>query len=336
MNYQQRIYKAYQVLPAYSYLSGVSDKNIISLANLLTGHPPQSQSVCCGESGLNADQTPLQLCITSTANDIQCRLIADPCSDEPVPELRYNRARKVLADVLGQTNSNENTALIEALLKHFSPHDSATASKFNRGVFWIAASAEKSGIAIYTDSSPNEIGSGWDKAQSYIDELQLGGTAAFNTIERIREYCWLSSIGIEGSKPENSRIKLYARMYKILPNGIIGELFEPMNELIRSGCLASIMGKECLSFEDVLFNFGFNVNSGEIEDMKIDLSGSALRIDSVQLEKTVSQCCEEMGLRNVPIKELFDRFNLAPSFIGVAITARGKKRLNVYLKGGSV
>lgn len=332
--YQHRINKSYQLLPAYSYLSGTPLKKIRQLADALVDKPTKLSVDVCGESGLNADQSPLQLCITATPEKIQCRLIADPSTDEPVPEQRYTRSQQALEQVIHNAKSYENASIISALLTNFGPQNGAPANLFTRGVFWLGASAEQPGLAIYTDTSMHDVNIAWDKAESYICSLSSG--AALKTIRSVREYCWLSSIGIEGSTPDNSRIKLYARMHTLLPSGLIGNLFPPVNELTRSGCFSAIIGEKGLTCEDILFNFGFHMASGELEDIKVDISGSSLQMGGGELANVVDQICHKLELRAIPIKALFDRFNIATSFVGVAITAHGKKRLNVYLKGGSL
>lgn len=335
MNYQQRIKKAYQLLPAYSFLTGAPIEHVLEFANLLTVHESELLGERCGESGLNADQTPMQLCITSSVGEIQCRLIADPCSHESIPAQRYRRALQAMPSVHERTGTQANAALVASMLTHFSPSDPPFVDLFTRGVFWVGASLEKDGIAIYTDTSPHTIDSAWDHARQFIHDACTDGLPAASVIERLRAYCWLSSIGIEGSSPENSRIKLYARMYQMMPEGTVGNLFPPVNALIESGALSALVGDRGLSFEDVLFNFGFHATSGKLEDLKIDISGSALALDAAQLEKTVAHCCEALRLQPINVEALLSRFNLAPSFLGIAINTSGKKRLNIYLKAGT-
>ena len=334
MEYQRRIDQSYQILPAYSYLTGTPLEEIRDLADALVDKPKNPAGKACGKSGLNADQSPLQLCISSSKNKIQCRLIADPASDESAPEWRYARSRLALTQILTRTGSHDNAATISTLLKNFGPGPAVPADLFGCGVFWLGASVEHPGLAIYTDTSVHETDVAWDHALRCIDELSPDTAAPFNTIEHIRAHCWLSSIGIEGSTPDNSRIKLYARMHTLLPGGILGELFPALHHLTRSGCFSAIMGQKGLSYDDVLLNFGFHLASGKVEDIKVDISASALQMDGPELAVTVDRCCDELGLRAVPVSALFERYNLAPSFIGAAITADGQTRLNVYLKGG--
>nr|WP_315468814.1 hypothetical protein [uncultured Undibacterium sp.] len=335
MNYQQRVDRAQQLLPAYSFLTGAPIEDVATFADQLIGVPVIAPLEACGDSGLNADQSPLQLCITSTAKDIHCRFISDPCSYEAIPRQRYRQALQLLPQVLSSTSSSENASLVGKLLDHFVSQDSKDLESFTRGVFWLGASLEKQGVALYVDTSVNDIAVGWDVAHEFFVSQNLGSSAAIQAIQTIRDYCWLSSIGIEGSNPENSRIKMYARMNALMPNNMIGTLFPPVNALIQSGCLAAIMGDQGATYDDILFNFGFSASTGDFEDMKIDIASAPLGMDMHQLSEVSARVCDMLGLQSIPIDALSERYNLAPSFIGVAVSARGQKRLNVYLKCGT-
>ena len=54
MNYQQRIDRAQQLLPAYSFLTGAPIEEVATFADQLIGVPAIALSEACGDSGLNA------------------------------------------------------------------------------------------------------------------------------------------------------------------------------------------------------------------------------------------------------------------------------------------
>ncbi len=334
--YEYRISKSYQLLSPYSYLTGIPLYNLSNLADRLVDRPPRNEGGVCGESGLNADHSPLQLCITTKAKKIQCRLIADPATDEAILERRYLRAQEALTKLIPLTRSDGNATLIASLLENFGPQNNIPVSLFRYGVFWLGASAETPGLAVYIDTSIHSIDSAWEKADNFIECIFSNIYRSTAVLQNIREYCWLSSIGIEGSTPDNSRLKLYIRMHTQLPEGIIGNVFPPLSDLGRSGCFAAIMGEKGLSFEDILFCFGFHLVTGELIDIKIDISGSELQMSGDNLAQSVNYCCQSLGLHPIPINNIFDRFNIAVSFIGIGINANRQKRLNIYLKGGSL
>jgi hypothetical protein len=333
LNFSRRLCPALQILSAYSYLTGYGHEQVRSFVEMLLDLPNVSLEDTLGSSGLNSDQSPLQLCITLTSDDPRYRLISDPSSDEVNLQRRYVRAKNSLRDTLQLTQSIEMRPLVEKLLSFIGPQNEHHIESFTYGVFWLGASINSRGTAVYVDASvyPNE--EAWERAEGYLSSVLSLPEKATVLFEKVRPFFRLSSVGIEGVSTKKSRLKLYVRAATNLPDGLIGNLFPPIDELGRSGCFHLIMGDRGLFPDEILFNIGINPSSSEIEDLKIDISGNALGLSSEETDRIVKQCCQALCLKGIELYDLMRDHSLAISFLGIGIDMNGNKRLNIYLKG---
>ena len=230
-----RLKRAMQLTQAYAHVDNVLLEEVDSLVEELLDLPNVVHDDKQGCSGLNADQAPLQLCITLSRNAHKCKIIADPASDDPNYFNRYGRAKNALWKTVFRSNATGLRTMIEDMLSIFGPKDEIEIKNFTYGVFWLAASVSEKGMAMYIDTSVSEIDSAWDKAIEWFAE-RLRNTAAIQVIEAFRPYSWLSSVGIEGYDMTKSKLKLYIRALKSFPEGFLGNLFPPVALLGTSKC----------------------------------------------------------------------------------------------------
>lgn len=328
-----RLSRALQILPAYAYLENIPDEKVQFLAKTLLDLSVATFNSFPGCSGLNADQAPMQLCITLAPGGTKSRLIADPASDEAVHMHRYRRAKHALWKTMELTRTQGIGVVVEDLLTVFGPLNSSQLESFRHGVFWLAASVDTAGIAVYLDTSVYSIDTAWEKTEKWFTSIVERPSSVASMIATIRPYCWLSSVGIEGHDRDRSRLKLYLHNYKAVPAGLLGRLFPPLSILGTSKCFHLLMGDHGLSPEDIFYNIGVHTVSGEIIDTKIDISGAALKLGPEQAEQAIGSCCEALSLPKVSLDALMKDYNLAVSFVGVGVNRNGEPRLNIYLKG---
>ena len=327
-----RLKRAMQLTQAYAHVDNISLEEVEALVAELLDLPNVLHDNKQGCSGLNADQAPLQLCITLRKDAHKCRFIADPASDDPNYFNRYGRAKNVLWKTVFRSNASGLKTMIEDMLSIFGPKDEIEIKNFTYGVFWLAASVSEKGIAMYIDTSGNEIDPAWDKAIEWFSE-KLRNTAAIKVVEAFRPYSWLSSVGIEGYDMTKSKLKLYIKALKIFPEGFLGNLFPQVSLLGTSKCFQILLRDIGLSHESIFYNIGIHPENGRIIDMKLDISENHLLFKQKEAEEAIYNCSQALGLQYVPINSLMNEYNLAISFIGIGVNYKGEPRLNIYLKG---
>jgi len=334
--FSERIVKAFQLLPAYAHLTGIPDNKVQSFAETLLDLSNVSGDGSLGISSLNGDQAPMQLCIKSASDGISFRLIADPASDDSVHNRRYLRAKSALINTLELTQTCGLRPIAEELLAIFGPHNPQHADKFTHGVFWLAASVDAPGAAIYVDTSVYSDEEVWSRIlQWFSSYTPEGSEKAICSIDTFRPYCRISSVGIEGLDRDRTRVKFYMRIFKDMPDSLLGNLFPPISELGKSGCFRVIMEDTGLSPGDVLFNIGIHAKNGELVNAKIDISGSSLGMGSDKADQIVNDCCKALNLPGISLSRLMKDYNLEISFLSVGSNLDMEKNINVYLKGGS-
>lgn len=334
--FSERIVRASKILPAYTHLTGVPINKVQSFAETLLDLSNVSGDESLGISSLNGDQAPMQLCIKSASDGLSFRLIADPASDDAVPGRRYLRAKSALTNTLELTQTTGLRPIADELLAIFGPCNPQYADKFTHGVFWLAASVSVPGVAIYVDTSVYSDEEVWNGIQQWFSSSTPEiSEKAINSINTFRPFCRISSIGIEGSDQDRTRLKFYMRIFKDMPNSLLGNLFPPISELGKSGCFRVIMEENGLSPGDVLFNIGIHAKSGELVNAKIDISGSALGMGQDKTDQVVNECCKVLDLPGISLSRLMKDYNLEISFLSVGIDVNMEKNINIYLKGGS-
>lgn len=332
--FSERLARAFQLLPAYAHLTGVSINEVQTFAETLMDLSDVSGDGLPGLSGLNGDQAPMQLCIKLASDGARFRLIADPASDDAVLGRRYLRARNALQSTLDLTGTHGLRPIADDLLVAFGPQNLQHLEKFTCGVFWLAASIGVPGAAIYADTSVYSVEEAWDRTQQWFSTSLARSEKAVYAVDNFRHYCWLSSIGIEGLDRDRCRVKLYMRAFKDMPNGLLGNIFPPISELGKSGCFRFVMRDAGISPNDVLFNVGIHAASGEIVNSKIDISGSALGLGPDETDQVVDECCRALNVPGIPLGSLMEDYNLLISFLSVGIDIKRNKNINIYLKGG--
>lgn len=298
----------------------------------LLGHPDSTAQPPWGGSGLNADATPLQLCLSLRADGVSVRLVADPCSEVAEPALRYARAQASLRSTLELAGSQELAPVAQRLLEYWGPSQEVPVDAFSLGVFWLAAATTGPGVAVYMDTSAHAASGNWERARRWLSAELGEGREACRLLSLLSGSAWASSAGIEGSRLANVRLKVYARFHPGFTGGDLGPHLPFAASPGVHEALAAIMGCRGVSHDGLLLGLGFRRSTGVLADAKLDVSGAELGLEPAALGEAVDRCCHSLGLRPLPLTSLMLRNRLTASFIGIGTTTEQVHRLNVYLK----
>jgi hypothetical protein len=327
-----RVRRAYRLVSAYAWAIGSSEKRICDFADLLLDLHNAELAGAGGPSSLNGDGAPLQLCITLTTDRPKFRLIADPASDAVALMDRHARAKTTLASVLRLTGTIEMTEPVACLLERIGPKDALQGESFTHGLFWIGASVDSPGVAVYMDTSMHTQEEGWSKVDAWLPLSEATpGTRCIP--ETVRSCCKISSAGVEGTGSDRYRQKLYIQAIREMPQGLMSSLVPQLDAFARAGCFRMVMGQSSLQLDDIMFNVGMDPVSGGVVDSKIDIWVAGLGISRAALTEAIKQCCSGLGLREIALSKMIRLFDLDYSFLGFGVDKKGRKRLNIYLKG---
>jgi hypothetical protein len=332
-SYQSQIERAYRTVAAYAWGTGLEIKQAKNLADIMLDLEHSNLNGCRGVSGLNSDGAPLQLCVTLTDKDPKFRLIADPASDAAVIATRIHRSKMALHRVLTRTETHTMAQPIFDLLSLLEPSDRQERDRFSHGLFWIGASADAPGVAVYADTSTRSQEEGWALVDRWIFTTTLGMRKGQKRMDALRSCCKVSSLGIEGVDSTHYRCKIYAYPTGELPTGIMGRVVPHLDSFASSSCFQTIMRDASLEPDDILLNIGMDPLLQSVVDAKIDIRVSELGHSANLLSISVEECCHTLGLVSFPFSKMARHFDLAYSFVGFGADKNGRKRMNVYLKG---
>jgi hypothetical protein len=282
-----------------------------------------------GHSRLNNDGTPLQLCLTATASSALLRLIGDPAA-HLAPEARLRVSREALRAALMERGAQSLVPPVERSLRLLIPSAPEARARYPDGFIWIAVAPDRPEVGFYVEAAPLGHQQGWERAQCWLEELLPCSEAARRTVAVLRETAIVSSMGLEGSRPEDCRAKVYFRFARPTPLGELAPDLFAAEEMRR--CLRIAMGEHGVGLDGLVASVGFRVASGEVADVKIDLCGHCLPYDNEEWLARIEGCRSEMSVHALPVREALGTGDCEVAFFGVGLTARREPRLNVYLK----
>jgi len=322
------------LLAVTAQVSGVSLASVTALSQTLLAIPPDGQGQRGGRSGLNSDGSPLQLCLTATANHCYSRLLGDPSFVLADPKARFEASRLALTEIWDLTASRSLAALCDRTLNCYLPKDVAEFARFSSGVLWLGAGINTPGCAMYVDARGKEgIQAAWDWAERWLTAILPDATEAKRAIAALRDCAYLQSIGIEGSNLENVRAKLYWRFSRPTRLDRLGiELFQNQD---LATFLTLVIGDNILQLTGIVPSLGLVIATGKMVDVKVDVCGHCLAYRPDQWISVVNHCTQQYGLVTFAIAEALAQNRSAVSYLGMGCDTQGKLRLNLYLKAAT-
>ena len=305
---------------------------IAELSNLLLALPsPNEDSLSGGRSGLNADGTPLQFCISSRKEGWTGRLIADPASTCLNVEDRYLKSLEAVELLFERNESAELKPLFEEMVKFHLPENKSV-ENYPDGVFWLGSPIRGAGVAVYLDGrrGGNEVA--WNRLRDWLRMLMPGVKGLDEWIDAALQVGDIMSIGFEGSNLKNVRAKIYWRLREaVLLDSLNCDILKHREFKIF---LEELAGDKELLLSGMVFSLGFHISSGQFFDVKIDLCGckNCLNYSATEWIDKFNHFEEKYNVAPFPVDREMLEYNSAVSYFGFGMDIKQEKRLNLYLK----
>lgn len=281
-----------------------------------------------GHSVLNANGSPVELCITATADGLRVRGIGDPAFHRSSPAERYESSRQILESLPELRRSGELHALCARTIACNVPPD--LLADYRNGVMWLASAVGGEGMALYVDAHPPGRAVAWARARQWLASILGNPAEMLAAAETLSRHAGLCSIGLEAASPADARAKLHVRLAHTARFEDLGvELLR--DERVRAFVLRAAGPRE-FPLSGVVIGVGASVRSGAIRDAKIDLAGTYLELSPSAWTALAEWCADTFGIREVPMASLLADGRLDVAFIGLGLDTGGAYRLNVYLK----
>lgn len=321
--------RLYSVLQVAAESSQVGLTSVEELSRTLLAMPFNATEKRGGQSGLNDDGSPLQVCLTSTAQGVHSRLLGDPAYVFGDPYVRYRASRSTLDTVLALTDSMPIQPLCDRTLDFYVPKHAAEFSRFESGVLWLGAGIQSPGCAMYVDArQADDSDAAWTVAQAWLSQILPQACDATATIKALRPIGQLLSIGLEGVNLSNVRAKLYWRFVRPVRLDQID--LDLLHDPVLTSFLIRVIGDRTLHLSGLVPSVGFRVATGELFDTKIDVCGHCLAYDAATWIDLINACTEAYELAALPVARALSKSQV--SYLGLGRDCRQNTRLNLYLK----
>ncbi|HYR26868.1 MAG TPA: hypothetical protein VEU30_00295 [Thermoanaerobaculia bacterium] len=281
-----------------------------------------------GHSVLNANGSPMELCITSTAKDLRVRCIGDPAFHFGNAFARYQSSRRVLASLPAVRRSGELESLCSRVIDLNVSSD--TLDAYEDGVMWLAAGVGDEGMAVYLDAYPPGREVAWSRARQWLSAMLGDPAEMLAAVDVLSLHATLCSIGMEAATPRDARAKLHVRYERLAHFDQLG-LPLLQDRGIREFVVRAVQERE-LPLSGVVIGVGASMVTGALRDVKVDLAGSYLNYPAEQWQELTDWCAEEIGVHAIPLGALLTECAVDVAYIGLGVDRAGAHRLNVYLK----
>lgn len=314
-------------LAAAAALCGASAAEArVTLRHLLSedGILPREQ----GRSVLNANGSPMEVCVTASAHALRVRGIGDPAFQFLHPGLRYEQSLRVLDALPALRRNAELAALCTRVIDLNIAHDCV--ADYTDGVMWLAAGIGSDGMAVYLDAYPPGPAVAWTRARQWLHAMLGDPAEMLAAIDALSQYAQLCSIGLEAASLADARAKIHVRLQRSAPLASLG-----IPLLCDEGIGAFLQraaGERELPFDGVVLGAGASVVTGAMRDAKIDLAGSYLHLSPQSWVELTDWCADTFSLQRIPMDALLANGRVSVAYIGLGVDAKGNHRLNVYLK----
>ena len=306
---------------------------VLQLRDQLLALPEDDRCRPGGRSGLNADGTPLQYCISTSADGWNGRFISDPaCIVGSSPE-RYRQSYDALQGLYPVTGTMDIRPICEDMLQfHLRGTEETFDTDYPDGVLWLGASPDATGLAVYMDGRRGGHQQSWSRLLSWLDHLMPANVEVRDFIEKTRPHASIMSLGLEGSTMENLRTKIYFRLLHPCSLQDLGVPLLQCKEL--STFCNDVVGNRQIKLSGLVFNIGFHIASGKMYDAKIDICAcdNCVNLDAGAWRQLLNDGTKKYSLTPFPIDDDTLATHCNVSYYGMGVTRQGDVRLNLYLK----
>lgn len=178
------------------------------------------------------------------------------------------------------------------------------------------------GAAVYV--SPTNR-SRWEMANRWVATATPSPQAAVALIDALSPWCHLVGVGLEGTVADNLRLKVYWRTSGFTS---LSEFGLPLLLDARMTAFVDQVMAGRAHTEPLTFSAAFDTRTGELRDVKVDVSWH---------DRGADLACEVIGtsVENASsVRRLARdacRHQMTVACIGMGVEARGSHRVNVYL-----
>lgn len=313
-------------------LSLASAKQVLQLRDELLALPNETHWTLGGKSGLNSDGSPLQYCISSSNKALNGRFISDPSCIIGSPKERYQYSYQALQKLYKSTGSSEIQRVCENMLTYHLPKEQSVLDDYPDGVFWLGASPDKPGMAVYIDGRRGGHEASWERLRNWLTDLMPNNTEVDSFINSVKPYANIMSIGLEGSNLQNLRAKIYFRLSK--PTSFTDLDIPLLKEEKFTTFLNDVVGDKPIKLSGLVFNIGFHIASSKMFDAKIDVCGcnSCVKLNTEEWITLLNKTTLKNDVKPFPLDDLVLNKQCAISYYGLGLDRKGNVRINLYLK----
>lgn len=314
-------------------LSTAPVEKVLQLRDELLALPDDDQYPPGGRSGLNSDGSPLQYCISSSVDHCNGRFLSDPACIIGSPTQRYTHSYAALQRLYETTDTTAIRQICEEMLRfNLASESDDFDTDYPDGVFWLGASPDINGLAVYMDGRRGGHDASWKRLQEWLNHLLPQNTEVNDFIHAVSPHGSIMSIGLEGSSMENLRAKVYFRLSHKAALSELGVKLLLREEF--SVFLKDVVGDKQIQRSGLVFNIGFHIASGRMFDAKIDVCGcrSCVHIDARSWINVLQRTVSRFGLTPFPVNEGVLNEQCAVSYYGIGVDIKDNIRMNLYLK----
>lgn len=275
------------------------------------------------DSALNNDGSPLQVCVTYGAGSRQWRLIGDPAAGVWPVETRHGLARQALALTLMATHAEPIGQACRTMLAIAVP-----AAGLEAGSFWLAGGL-KGGAAVYANMRWGSAAERWEDARMWLRQALPDPEAAIAVIDRLEPVAQLASIGLEGSRPGNARVKLYWRLQRRASFADMG--LPPFWNRDADRLAGAVSHGDGIRLSGLVMSASFRVADGGPADVKLDFCAHCMGWTAAEWAGMLRRG----AFRDAAVARAVERRQAEVAFLGVGVNDGGAVRANVYLKAAS-
>ncbi|MGC1121888.1 MAG: hypothetical protein WBA22_12430 [Candidatus Methanofastidiosia archaeon] len=312
-------------------VTAAKPSQVHELCQVVLHHPPANAGELEGKSGLNWNGSPLQLLISTRSSGSVFRFIGDPAFFHPDPVRRFAESKKALTLVLDTGNAQTLQDICQKSLTTVIPCDPAALQEFSHGMIWLALTLNQPGIAAYF-LAVSDRQTAWCTARQWVDTILPHPEEAHGVIAALEPNCCLIFVGIEGRTPQSGRAKLYWRLSRLAAFSQFG--ISMFDDPAIAQFLAALMREHPFSLYALTFSAGFSLETGELTDIKVDLSSKSADLSVAEAVHFAECQAETLGLQPPPTRQglsVLPSNSVSIGFVGLGLNHEGEYRLHTYL-----
>jgi hypothetical protein len=318
------------LLQVAHHITGAPVSHLNEMCQILLHQPPYWAGEVRGQSGLNWDGSPLQFLVSTRRKECIFRLIGDPAFFHSDPLTRFDESIAALQLTLDAGNAGDLHDACQSSLTSAFPKNQEALRTYSCGMIWLGLTLDRPGAAVYFLSIP-DTSTAWRRIHEWLNTILVHSEEAHRIIARLESHCHPVFVGIEGQNTETGRCKLYWRLSRLITPAQFG--ITMYNDPGIARFLGTIMKDHPYSFYALTFSAGFSLATGELTDIKVDLSNRSANLSVSEAITFMELQAETLGLLHPPACHGFSvlRNSVSIGFIGLGLDCQGHHRLNTYL-----